>query len=177
MSADRVESTAHVPLGGGGHGQESGLAVAIVLFRRLAVPVVALVAAAALLVSTLGSSGSARYYPLFLIAIVAALALVELVTGRGAAAKDGAVAAPANVRELVGRNARGLAIAALVIGLWYAIPWLGFFASATLMLVLSCRVLGVGWGRGVVFAVVLLAVAYLVFVRLVAIALPTGYLF
>jgi hypothetical protein len=149
------------------------LATAIRLFRRSAVPVVAMVAGGGLLSSTTSSAGNARYYPYFLTVIVFALSVADLATDRSRNAA-GATAPLASVRQLIVANARGLGVAALVIALWLVIPWLGFFTSATLMLTLSACLLGVGLLRAIAFAVVIAILAYLLFVQVVAISPPTG---
>ena len=132
-----------------------------------------MVAAGGLLSSATSSSGSARYYPFFLTAIVFALAIAELVTDQ-AGPEDEDEDRLAGVRELLTRNARGLGVTGLVICLWLVIPRLGFFTSVAPMLVLSAVLLGVSWIRAVVFAGVIVTLAYLLFVHVVAISLPTG---
>lgn len=143
--------------------------------RRYAVPVVGLVAGAALLLSTLKSHGPSRYYPLFLVAIIGVLAVVNILAEALARPSASPASTARNITELVVRNRRGLLAAVTIIAYWYAVPWLGFFIATALMIVACARILGVPLLRTLVLAAVLLVCAYLLFSRAAHIPLPPGY--
>lgn len=161
------------------NGQVPALAKVAVYFHRYGVSVVAAILVCALIANTVSDRSPASYYAFFLIAVMGALVLLNFVVeGRKAEVDpEFAAARSRNVGEFVTRNRRGVSVSVLLILYGCLIPWAGFYASTTLMLIAGFVCLGIGVTRAIAVSLPMVGVAYLLFTNVLNIPLPQGGLF
>lgn len=150
-----------------------------VLFHRYGISLIGAILVCALTVNTMSDRSPASYYAFFLIAVVGGLVLLNfIVEGRRAEVDREFVAARSrSAREFVIRNRRGVTVSVLLALYGCLIPWLGFYASSTLLLLAGFLCLGIEVKRAIAVSLLILIVGYLVFTSVLNIPLPEGVLF
>jgi putative tricarboxylic transport membrane protein len=114
----------------------------------------------------------AAVFPIFVATVLAIASLATIQEGWSTNARE-------KVEFPVGGDRRRVVyLVLLLLGFFFALPWLGQLISSTLFCVLLMRVLsaGVSWVRILAYSVVLAVAIDLVFERLLKVPLPHGVL-